>query len=65
MDDDGLVLGMILGAVVMMAFVVMLALIFDWGNAGPNGQCAAIGGEYVTELGSCVVDDEVVPLPVE
>jgi hypothetical protein len=63
MDDDGVIVGMILGAILMMFLAVVLSLVFDIANAGPNGQCDAIGGEYVGALDKCVVDDNVVPLP--
>jgi hypothetical protein len=65
MDDDGLIAGFFFGMLASFILVMVVVALADIPNAGRNGQCAAIGGEYVGALESCVVDDEVVPLPVE
>jgi hypothetical protein len=63
MDDDGLIAGFFFGILASFIFVMIVLAIADIPNAGENGQCDAIGGEYVPSLEKCVVDDDVVPLP--
>jgi hypothetical protein len=60
MDDGGWLPGVFFGAVIGAIFVMVALAVLGVPAAGKNGYCAALGGEYNTELRACVIDNQVV-----